>query len=368
VLAGLGWLLGLAYSAGVLFWATNLLNRNAAPTGASPIHLAVPVMWSGAVFAVSVLVFVVAVGWTGGKFARLRAHHLKDWASKNDKASAHIRRRAGAVATFRALHTLDGKHALRIVGWLAATAAILTVLATAGVLSHSRPAEPGATGAWPVTHKAVTDVGGTLAGLLPLVIAALGFSVYRSETVRRAVGVVWDIATFWPRAAHPLAPPSYAERAIPQLQTRTTALLALPATDTRHVDEVLLSGHSQGAVICTATILQLPAWVDRIRFFSYGCQLTRLYGRVFPAYFGPSRLTVLADELAGPGQRPNRWVNFWRDTDPLGWPVDVCPRQEQVADPTAYGPSDGEVNDPPIDNHSGYPASAEYRTVRKELV
>ena len=58
------------------------------------------------------------------------------------------------------------------------------------------------------------------AGLAPPGGAGLGLLVYRNDTVRRSVGVLWDIGTFWPRAAHRLAPPSYAERAVPELQTR----------------------------------------------------------------------------------------------------------------------------------------------------
>ena len=61
-LAGLGWLLGLAYSAGVLYWMTDRLNRGATPTGRSAVTLPVPVMWAGlAIVAVLLVVLVAAV-------------------------------------------------------------------------------------------------------------------------------------------------------------------------------------------------------------------------------------------------------------------------------------------------------------------
>ena len=43
---------------------------------------------------------------------------------------------------------------------------------------------------------------------------------WRGLDSRRHIGVVWDVGTFWPRAYHPLAPPSYTERAVPELQRR----------------------------------------------------------------------------------------------------------------------------------------------------
>ena len=68
---------------------------------------------------------------------------------------------------------------------------------------------------------------GLLLTLFAMAIAALPgllLTIFRNIGDRRAVGVIWDVTTFWPRAVHPLAPPCYAERVIPQLVSRVEAL------------------------------------------------------------------------------------------------------------------------------------------------
>ncbi|MGC4787481.1 hypothetical protein ACLQ22_06505 [Micromonospora sp. DT178] len=367
VVAGFGWLLCVSYSAGLLYWVTGRLNGGPAPGGRSPVVPPVPVLWAGLVVAVALLALAVTVARAGLLHLRLRRHeYARATARTDDPLSAHDLRRCRDVSTWRALHRLIGEHAVRLVGCYAAASAVLATLGCAALLSGSPPHPPVATGGAAVVEW-ISEVGGRLLGWLPVLIATVGLLVYRNDVVRRTVGVVWDVGTFWPRTAHPLAPPSYAERAVPELQTRTAGLLALAEDDPRSVDGIILSGHSQGTVICAAVLLQLPARSRRrIWFFSYGCQLTRLYGRVFPGYFGPERLPVLAEALTPPGG-PIRWTNFWRDTDPLGWPVAAGERNLAVHDPEALHPDDGEVADPPIRNHSGYPEAPEFHRERSRV-
>ncbi|WP_307871590.1 hypothetical protein [Micromonospora sp. U21] len=140
--------------------------------------------------------------------------------------------------------------------------------------------------------------------LLGLVIG--GIFAYRTAQFRRYVGVLWDLGTFWPRAAHPFAPPCYAERAVPELTRRITYL----------VDEgesVLLAGHSHGSVLLAATVLQLPPRVtDRVALLTYGTPLQRMYSQLFPAYVDDDVLREIGERVGW------RWLNLWRETDPIG--------------------------------------------------
>ncbi|MGC4746095.1 hypothetical protein ACLQ28_10590 [Micromonospora sp. DT201] len=140
--------------------------------------------------------------------------------------------------------------------------------------------------------------------VLGLVIG--GVFAYRTAGFRRYVGILWDLGTFWPRAAHPFAPPCYAERAVPELAKRISYLV-------EQGQGVLLTGHSHGSVLLAATVLQLPTRItDRVALLTYGSPLRRLYSRLFPGYVNVSTLQEIGDRVGW------RWVNLWRDTDPIG--------------------------------------------------
>ncbi|SBT47233.1 hypothetical protein [Micromonospora auratinigra] len=362
LIAGFGWMMAIAYCAGLLYWVSDRLDRNATPSENSRVVPPLAVFWAGLACVVALIALLALLVRAGVLFHSLRRAEYATLAAA-DGLSAHDLRRCRDVSTFRALHRLVGEHAVRLVGCYAGCALLLVPLCCAAALARGRPS-PRSPDGWQVLVHATADLGDRLLGWLPVVVGALGLLVYRNDTVRRTVGVIWDVGTFWPRAAHPLAPPSYAERAVPELQTRVAGLLALPQHHPDRMEAVILSGHSQGTVICAATLLQLPAhWRRRIWFFSYGCQLTRLYGRVFPAYFGPERLRTLARVLTWPSGYV-AWTNFWRDTDPLGWQVNAGERDIPVADPEALHPSGGEVAEPPIRNHSNYPAALEFARER----
>ncbi|MGB5756635.1 MAG: hypothetical protein WBM50_06945, partial [Acidimicrobiales bacterium] len=85
---------------------------------------------------------------------------------------------------------------------------------------------------------------------LPAVAVLLLWRSFRNPEIRRNVGTLWDVLTFWPRWFHPFAPPAYPARAVPELTIRLEKRL------TRH-GPVVLSAHSQGSVIAVSAILAL---------------------------------------------------------------------------------------------------------------
>lgn len=178
------------------------------------------------------------------------------------------------------------------------------------------------------------------------------FIVGHGVSQGRPLGIVWDLICFLPRAAHPFGPPCYAQRAVPELHTYCRAWLDSPVTDDESAPprRLILSAHSLGGVLAVAVVLLLSdTYRDRIALVTYGCQLRAYFSRIFPELLGPRTLGVtpssparllrcptfpadpplvlaerefpasVLETLTGAG-RP-RWINLWRPTDYLGFPV-----------------------------------------------
>jgi hypothetical protein len=165
-------------------------------------------------------------------------------------------------------------------------------------------------------------------------------STYANPGRRRVVGALWDVATFWPRATHPLAPPCYAEQAVPEIVDRVVLLtgersdhLSPPATElqpppTVDPSPVLITGYSQGSLIAPAVVAQLPARaVGKVALLTLACPFRRLYGRAFPAYFSHdhavelNELLMKGDASDSDGEqatRTGKWRNVVRRTDYIG--------------------------------------------------
>jgi hypothetical protein len=178
-------------------------------------------------------------------------------------------------------------------------------------------------------------------------------SAYTNPSKRKTIGALWDVATFWPRAVHPFAPPCYGERAVPELADRvlllmgeTTAAgdlsgqqaLAREYRLTVEPGSVLLTGYSQGSIIAPAVAAQLPRDVLQgpgFALLTLACPARRLYGRAFPAYFGkqhlrnsaacwatvarnaggtPSAAVTTSDRGSSPSPRRRGTASTWRDT------------------------------------------------------
>ncbi|MGA4727156.1 hypothetical protein ACWEOS_12435 [Micromonospora taraxaci] len=197
-----------------------------------------------------------------------------------------------------------------------------------------------------------------------------GVFAYRTPWFRRHVGILWDLGTFWPRAAHPFAPPSYADRAVPELAHRITQL-------TERHDGVLLCGHSHGSALLALAVLRLPPRVRaRVALLTYGSPLDRLYARIFPAHLNEEVLRQVGERVEW------RWLNLWRDTDPIGgWifaahrpgdpppdPTDPAGRVDRrLRDPSDLLPAPGERCPPPIRGHHPGESDPEFRAAVDEL-
>ncbi|MEP7054197.1 MAG: hypothetical protein ABI912_03020 [Actinomycetota bacterium] len=202
---------------------------------------------------------------------------------------------------------------------------------------------------------------GNAAGAFVLALLTLGYYAYKNPTLRRSVGIIWDLTTFWPRTGHPLAPPCYAERTVPDIVDRIDTLTNDDA------GAVVLSSHSQGTVIAAATMLALDDDSrSKVFLLTYGCPLDRLYARFFPQYFGRPvldrlRQLVRRDMTTGSVY----WHNLYRQTDYVGAHVFEPSRagcgqgalavvDEEFCDPVIFGRLRGEPSFEPIFRHSDY--------------
>ncbi|SMD20673.1 hypothetical protein [Lentzea albidocapillata] len=197
-------------------------------------------------------------------------------------------------------------------------------------------------------------------------------------TNRRPLGLLWDLMCFLPRTAHPFAPPCYAERAVPEIADRSREFL-----DESPDHRVVLSAHSLGAVLAVAALYALPAgYLQRVQLLTYGVQLRPYFGRIFPELLGPAVLgtpPVRAGALFScdpwrrePGEVPERglasllgpnWINLWRRTDYLGFPVHGW--EDNALDRRA-NETDGSPDK--VETHGDYHLCTAYRDAFTKLV
>jgi len=253
----------------------------------------------------------------------------------------------------------------RLVGLISLIALLLGGAAVLGTLATGRTPGRAADGLPPVVEgfaDTVQTLGSWLVGLAFVLFVAWGRRAYRDASARRTVGILWDVGTFWPRAAHPFAPPCYAERAVPDLAWRM-------ATWTEQTGgRLVISGHSQGSVLAAAAVWHLdPDTRREVALLTYGSPLERLYARWFPAYFGPAQLADLHGQV-------DCWRNLWRLTDPIGGPVrlpeDEGPDVDRgpLRDPLEYGRTLAQPLPAPILGHSEYQADPAFDEERDRLL
>jgi hypothetical protein len=348
---------------------------------------------------VGVAVAGVWIAWTWWHNVRIFLHRPSD--------------RASAVARFYDMKGEDGacedaddddhRQGRRVVARTWATALIVdqagiaaTCAALGGVvgLITGELSAAGALMVPPGLLRWLGDVDTWAVVAVASVILALLRADLGDPTRRRTIGAVWDVATVWPRACHPLAPPCYGERAVPELVDRVQLLTGTvprqPPSNTagRQIiahrlnhgptpgalmagpGRVLLTGYSQGAVIAPAVVGQLPRDVsDQVSLLTLASPTRRLYGRAFPTYFGPRQLEVfrqLLDPCPG-SSGPARWKNLVRRSDYIGsWLFarpdpregSSCSAVKDVVDQPSWDPefvfTPLDQSRPPIHRHSSF--------------
>jgi hypothetical protein len=246
-------------------------------------------------------------------------------------------------------------------------------------------------------------------------LSALGAAVIAlvlggpTASTTRPFGLVWDLVCFLPKAGHPFGPPCYSERTVPELLGRYESWLTGgvrpkvdgtdPQTPHQGNRRIVLSAHSLGSVLAVATIFTMldpddaeatQRELQPISLLSYGSQLRAYFGRILPELLGPEVLGIKPCRAARlltvdpwSGERTNcaptqiestslrkllkpagksRWINLWRRTDYIGFPVveyadepspsDDVDRYAEEVDETGYLLK--------VLTHSDYPRTPEY--------
>ncbi|USX55975.1 hypothetical protein [Lentzea sp. HUAS12] len=354
--AGPGVLLGLSLTASVTLSTVLVLTFRGwvgAGLRASSFYL-----WFGATFAcVAVLLLVFLLVHAGFFMARWKKPSPFDG--------------EGTSSVVRARHLAAVAHRAENVVGVLSTVSVLALVLTC-YLSFASPA-------WARWSNITWVVNGSnwVIGLVGVAVVG-AFIGAGTLTNRRPLGLVWDLMCFLPRAAHPFAPPCYAERAVPELAEHTHSWLARSPEN-----RVVLSAHSLGAVLAVAAIYALPPEdLGRVRLLTYGVQLRPYFGRIFPELLGPPVLGTpqvragtffSLDPWWRPPGEPQEgglssllganWVNLWRRTDYLGFPVRSWTggSADRRADETLEGAST-------VETHSDYHRCAAYRKAFAELV
>ncbi|MET9346050.1 hypothetical protein [Streptomyces termitum] len=358
--------LGGVMSGGVAQRVADWLDGPATPgTAASPL-VGPPVLlsWQASVIPLLLLLLIVPAALLGVRTAlaarRLRATVEADYTGERPDPV-----RTGQIAASRARAALTDS-APTLVGVISAAALLLGAGAVAGAWTSGNVPGRAFAGATPALAALATTtqaLGSWMIGFGFLLFVTWGRRAYRDASARRTIGILWDVGTFWPRAAHPFAPPCYAERAVPDLTWRMRSW-------TGHTGgRLVLSGHSQGSVLAAAAIWQLPAATRaRVALLTYGSPLERLYGRWFPAYFGPEALRDLSRTV-------HCWTNLHRATDPIGGPVRVPAEDGRPAvdapalrDPVVYGRTRAHPLPEPVLGHSDYQADPAFAERRAALL
>ncbi|WP_369276458.1 hypothetical protein AB5J55_41980 [Streptomyces sp. R11] len=344
--------LGAVLSGGMAQRAGDWLNNTDESIAGPPVLLT----WQASAAPPLLLVLLAVFAWLAWRTRQVsrqeRAHVESDYPGEI-RDTVRTRR----IASKRARAALIDRSPLVIGVASGGSLALCMAGLTGAFVTEKGPSEAaqGAGGLVQGTAEAAQALGSWLMVVGFLLFLAWSHHAYKGQAGRRTITVL-DMGTFWPRAAHPLAPPCYAERAVPDVAWRITTWSQTTG------GRLALSAHGQGSVLVAAAICQLsPSLRRRVALQTYGSPLERLYGRWFPAHFGPASLTALHGSVQG-------WRNLYRLTDPVGGPIrlagDHGPAVDRapLVDPLALGRTAQHPLPAPILGNVGYqtdPAFAE---------
>jgi len=260
-----------------------------------------------------------------------------------------------------------------VVGWAAASAVAGVLAVIALTLLHENGDGHHLLQNLPFWHaiapaaKWITTSTLTAAGLLIVGVAIAN----AAKGGGRPLGLLWDLVAWLPRAGHPFGPACYSERAVPELADRMLQWLEEDGISARVLSKrrVLLATHSLGSILGIAALYHLVAigkgeLLTKIRLLTFGVQLRPYFGRSFPDLWGPGVLGTagvrgprlfksdpwedrdLPMTYQGGSTSPEAgnvnwgrrqlaelmkvnegseietvWLNIWRRTDYLGFPV-----------------------------------------------
>ncbi|MBX7430955.1 hypothetical protein JDV09_02335 [Mycobacterium sp. Y57] len=376
----LGWLVGGGFSVGIGILTAQILgtavysvdDAGKAPGNATPLIVPQAYVWAALAGTILAVALGVAAGLMWRKAVRDTAAFV-DVAPDADPPESGLpkdtRRR---IARARALAGLPDVGA-KVLAALVALAVVIIIVATPVLVF------------WPAARHWVDGKFGhgpvvvTVPVMFVVVLVGLVAWSLRNRQVRRMVAILWDVITFWPRANHPLTPPSYGGRTVYDLRMRMSELTK-PVAGRENKDKVVLVAHSQGTIIAAATLLQCTDDYEQYPLLTFGSPLRRLYARYFPAYFGGD---TLATVVPFPADGRRRWINLWARTDPIGgWvfddsvlfvagPEQIAPEEAlqsvdvRILDVPQVDPDHGDFDidvDGPVCGHSGFWCRPEYYT------
>jgi hypothetical protein len=375
LLATLAATIGTIFGSSLTLAAANLIGTpkvtTAAPNVRGETLLLPSVVYAGGVGMIIAVIALVCAGgyffgwatWEGHRLGRIDDERAGDsvQSSYPEPGGAEA---AKSVGTTWARSSVTN-HAAKVLTALAAPTATLLVAYLICLQA----------GANPKFLQQVAKVGGTIGVFATLFFLGVLRSALLNASKRRRFGLVWDVGTFWPRACHPFGPPCYAERSVPEVVDRIRRLVgdrvrsaadpALAQEDAerrdRHADDplekhspVLLTGYSQGTPISIAVMAQLPQEVrEQMSLLTLAAPIRRLYGRAFPAYFGPDHLAKVHEHLTDGDVV--RWRNLVRRSDYIGGYA-----FDPVTRPADHALVDRYIYDPPTlwdDRNPSPPAS-----------